>query len=371
MRGHTNGVRDKVAELDLLRAIAAISVIIIHITATPLMLGIQGSPYHLAVTLANQFARFSIPAFVFVTGFVLFYNYRDYHSVNWSAYFRKRITYVLVPYFLWSLLYFLFKQYISFREINLTEAWMPFLKALLMGESFYHLYFVVLIFQFYLLFPLVLPLWQRVEKHAGLVTLVIFGLYLAWVAMLFYNIRPWSSPLISFLFKYQGKLFLTWLGFFVLGAYCAGRLSTVRAFLLRWTNWFVLGACALLVAMVAEFYGRIAQPGVIISYAATSIRPLGILFTVVTIMAIIAVALKYLPGSSPLTRFTGKVSGQSYGIYLIHPLVLTFLEVFEGRLGLGYHWWVVLFNLLLCCMISYLGAYLLSRNSWTRHLIGR
>lgn len=363
--------RGKVEELDLLRALAAICVVIIHVTATPLVLGVKGSMYHVAVTLANQFARFSIPAFVFVTGFVLFYNYRNFGSVNWLDYFRKRITYVLVPYFLWSLFYFLLKQYISFREINLAEAALPFLKALLMGESFYHLYFVVLIFQFYILFPLVLPLWRRVDKYAGIVTLGIFTLYLIWVGLLFYNIKPVASPVVNFIFHYQGKLFLTWLGFFVLGAYCASRLSEVRGFLHRWTNWLILGSVTLLGAMVVEFYNRIADPSVVISYAATSIRPLGIIFTVLTLMAIVAVALRYLPSNSALARLTSKISGQSYGIYLIHPLVLTFLDLVEGRMGLGYHWWVVAVNLMLCCIVSYLVAYLLSRNSWTRYLTGR
>lgn len=363
--------REKIEELDLLRALAAFFVIVIHVTAAPLVLGARGSVYHYAITLVNQLARFSIPAFIFVTGLVLFYNYPNHREIKWSGYFRKRITYVLVPYIFWSAIYFYLKQFMAHRQLNLPETALQFVGALLRGDSYYHLYFVVLIFQFYLLFPLLLPLWQWARQRIGLVTAALFALYSGYIYLSFYNIKPFDSSIINFIFKYQGKLFLAWFGFFVLGAYSALRLDQVRQLITRWAYPAMLGAGALLVGMVGEFYWRTANPRVDVAYAATSLRPLGIAFTVVAIVAVLAAARKFVLGRGLVSQITTSLSNHSYGIYLIHPLVLTFLEIVEYKLGLGYPWWLVAANLTLCFSCSYLAAAILGRFTWARPLIGR
>lgn len=366
-----SNIREKIEELDLLRALAAVAVILIHVTATPLVLGVKGSLYHYLITAGNQLARFSIPAFIFITGFVLFYNYRECKSIDWHKFFAKRFSFILVPYLAWSTFYFLFKQYINFRQISIEQIWPEFLWALLLGESYYHLYFVILISQFYILFPLILPLWKRVQGRGGLVTLLVLTLYFIWVYLLFNNIKPGNSWVVIFLFHYQGKLFLTWLGFFVLGAYCGSRLEVFRQFIVQRLKLLVLGAIVLWVAMALEFYSRIADPAISVAYAATSIRPLGIVFTLVTIMAIMALARKYVINSKVWGPRVKAYADRSYGIYLIHPLILTVLEVLENRLGLGIQWWLVAGNFVLCCGLSYLVIACLSANKWTRLLTGR
>lgn len=364
-------IKEKIQELDLLRALAAISVIVIHVTASPLVFAERGSLYHYLITFANQFARFSIPAFIFVTGLVLFYNYNDYRSTNWPKYFRKRVAFVLLPYIFWSTVYFSLRQYFAYQGLTLNEIAGQFVTALFRGDAYYHLYFVVLVFQFYLLFPLILPLWQRLKGYIGWVTLLLFGLYFGYVYLLFYNIKPFDSQVIKFIFQYQGKLFLTWLGFFALGAYCSYRLTEVRSFLSRSVYPLVFGTGALLVAMVYDFYNRTANPKVDIAYAATSLRPLGIIFTVITIFAILAVARRWLLNHQGLATAVAAISNHSYGIYLVHPLVLTFLEIVEVRLGLGYPWWLITLNLIICCVASYLTTTILSSNNWTKMIIGR
>lgn len=370
MSGAIKG-KEKIEELDLLRALAAISVIVIHVTASPLVFGERGSGYHYAVTLANQFARFSIPAFIFVTGLVLFHNYTDFRTTNWLKYFRKRVVFVLIPYVFWSAGYFFLKQFFAQKNPGLQEAAVQFGTALLRGDSYYHLYFVVLVFQFYLLFPLLLPLFQGARRYMGWLTLLLLGLYLGYIYLSFYNIKPWDSPLIQFIFRYQGRLFITWSGFFVLGAYCAFRLAGLRDFLTRFLWPLTMGAGILLVAMVWEFYSRTANPGVDVAYAATSLRPLGVVFTAVTIFAVLALARRFAAGNRGLAKIAAFLSNQSYGIYLAHPLVLTFLELVESRWALGYPWWVVSLNLLVCLAVSTLITVVLSSFPLTRPLVGR
>jgi len=363
-------VKDKIEELDLLRALAAIAVIVIHVTASPLVLGVKGSLYHYVISLANQFARFSIPAFIFVTGLVLFHNYRDFKTTDWSAYFRKRVVFVLLPYFFWSAFYFFLKLHFSHQPLGLKTA-LQFVHLLLVGDAYYHLYFVVLIFQFYLLFPLLLPVWQRLGSRIGLITVLLFALYSGYIYLTFYNIKPWHSAFIQFLYQNQPKLFLTWAGFFILGAYCSFRLDSVRDFLSRRAGLLMIGSMALLAAMVYDLYSHIAGAKMDVGYAATSLRPVGLAFTVVTIFAVLAAAGKYTVGKQGLSGVVSSLANHSYGIYLIHPLVLTALEIVENKLALGYPLWLVAVNLVICVTASYGMTVMLSSNRWTKPIIGR
>ena len=98
-------VKQRLSELDFVRAIAAISVVVIHVTASPIAFGRRGSLPMLFYIGANQLARFSIAAFVFITGLVLFYNYPTGKPLRYAEFIRKRLTYIFIPYLIWSIGY--------------------------------------------------------------------------------------------------------------------------------------------------------------------------------------------------------------------------------------------------------------------------
>ena len=113
--------------------------------------------------------------------------------------------YILVPYLLFSVLFFTVAWYHRGGEPNLAAMSQSFWPKLATGKSYTHLYFIFINIQFYLLFPLVLMSLKRFRGFAAVCVLV--GIGLQW---LFYigndawwdvtNRNSWSLSFLSYYF---------------------------------------------------------------------------------------------------------------------------------------------------------------------------
>lgn len=158
-RGTDPAMRPRLRELDFLRCLAMLGVLMIHVTSTFLdgesrvrLLGMNPA------FLLNQAARFAVPLFVLLSGWSLGLAGRP---ASWAAFWRKKARRFLPPFLLWSLLY-------AFSEAGYDPAallrqfrdgWWR-VRIFLLGQAAPHLYYIPLLFQFYLLSPLLLR-WVR------------------------------------------------------------------------------------------------------------------------------------------------------------------------------------------------------------------
>ena len=104
----------------------------------------------------DQMTRFTVPLFFFLSGFGLTLQFQGKPLRLWD-YYRYRLSKILVPFLLWSL-------FTGFRhqEFILGMPWLSdpraaaavFLRFLLLDGFDYQYYFVIVIFQFYLVYPL-------------------------------------------------------------------------------------------------------------------------------------------------------------------------------------------------------------------------
>ncbi len=142
--------RERVAELDWVRVLAMAGVICIHVTGAfvyaPSRLAVWGMAPGL---LLNQAARFAVPLFMILSGLSM--GFAEMRS--WGSFWRRRWGKQLPPYLVWSLIYWFYYH----REGELDGLG----SALLWGSAAVHLYFIVIVLQFYLLYP---PLKRAVER---------------------------------------------------------------------------------------------------------------------------------------------------------------------------------------------------------------
>jgi surface polysaccharide O-acyltransferase-like enzyme len=163
--------------------------------------------------LLNQFARFCVPLFLALSGFGLSRKYQN-QPLNIKEFVKRKINKLFPLYLLWSLiLIFVFK---------LMDTWpssgQPVWETILFGNADYHLYYVLLIFQMYLVF-LVLPMIRNNRQF--LLILIFSGLI---QALNFYVIRRFSLKdlrLNEFILndQTQYRLLGNWLFYFLLGAF--------------------------------------------------------------------------------------------------------------------------------------------------------
>ncbi|WP_018923491.1 acyltransferase [Salsuginibacillus kocurii] len=179
---------DSVNEIFIVRALAILGVIMVHATSNPAAM-IEGPSNSLAVyNFLNMFFKFGTPTFILLTSFVLFYNYfnRSIEKNLIQRFYKRRLLYILLPYFLFSLLYFEMNQAV-FRHG--TESWYQSLQAfgmdLLTGSAHPHLYFVFISVQFYIIFPLLL-LWFKKSRFT-VVNALWLGLLIQWAFVIYNN----------------------------------------------------------------------------------------------------------------------------------------------------------------------------------------
>ncbi|MEO6094501.1 MAG: acyltransferase [Fibrobacteria bacterium] len=111
-------------------------------------------------TILDQFTRFTVPLFFFLSGFGLTLQFQG-KPVPILRYYRFRLVKILAPFLLWSLI-------TGFRhqEFILSLSWaqdpggtiLQFLRFLFLDGFDYQYYFVIVIFQFYLAYPLLYKL---------------------------------------------------------------------------------------------------------------------------------------------------------------------------------------------------------------------
>ncbi len=189
--------------IDLLRVLAILGVILIH--TTTLSLNVSG--YHVEKTawslFLNQTARFAVPLFFLISGFVLELNYKE--KVNYATYFKKRASKIIIPYFFWTAFYF-----VVINKFPLSDLLsFSFAKNILLGIASYQLYFIPTLIIFYLLFPIfhkALPLLSKKIIFFPLVLIQIIILAVDYYILNLPVITPFRVAAASYLLFLGGMI---------------------------------------------------------------------------------------------------------------------------------------------------------------------
>jgi len=161
---------------ELLRILASVSVVSAHcIHFWVVQFSLSGEYFSLGAlaSLLDQFTRFTLPVFFFLSGFGLTLQTMD-RPRGLKDYYRSRLFKIAAPFILWSAI-------TSFRHILWFEAldwdhrpWHSvgaILRFLFVDGFDYQYYFLIVIFQFYLVFPFIYRLAK--SKWAAFAALIL------------------------------------------------------------------------------------------------------------------------------------------------------------------------------------------------------
>lgn len=96
-------MKKNIVELNVVKAVAILAVLLIHVSADPRIhvpWGSASAPFYM---VANQLSMFAVPVFIMINGLVLFYRYHD----DWNfpqaiQFYKKRLKFIVIPYLVWS-----------------------------------------------------------------------------------------------------------------------------------------------------------------------------------------------------------------------------------------------------------------------------
>jgi len=311
--------RPRKYHVDLMRVITFACVVLVHTVGTVMShntVPVGGLAYLM------HYTRY---AFVAITAFVLFFGYyrRDEGVL---PFYRRRFGLVLLPYLLWSGVYL--SLTISNTEWRgLGETVQTVLHNLLYGASWYHLYFLLVSMQIYLLFPLMRWVVRRTEGHHGL---LLTG---AWVVQLAYMWLVAFVPPLSGWFGWvvwgrSYTLLPMYIGFAALGALAAVHYERMHAWVkehLVLLGWVAAGGLA---ASAAVYLVRVFALGSTPARSAMAMHPAQVVPALAMILALYVVGTMWLARRRDedfLARAVDAGSVRAFGVYATHPLAIWLL----------------------------------------------
>lgn len=266
----------------------------------------------------DQAARFSVPLFIMLSGFGLTKKYLDKKLV-FKEFFERRVFKLFPLFFIWSLFSFCVLATIPAWNIPYT-ALPSVLSQLVLGSSDYQLYFLPLIFQLYILFPVLLKLLRAAPK---MILSLVFGIQVA--LFVFFSSNALTKSIPFFLTDHgQYIFFLSWIFYFVCGMWLAAYGFPTK--LKRWLP--TLAFCGLVAAYLISSNAIAHGTDPLFALKATrlAILPWIILSTITLVLFTQSSYWHKLP--TAVQKLVSWMGAHSYLIFLSHTLLLRMIFAF-------------------------------------------
>lgn len=267
---------EKNLRVQVLRGIAIMAVVLIHTCP-------RDSAWQIGF---RPLVNFGVPMFLFLSGWLT-----RQKPLSCPTLYKKRITRVLIPYFLWTIVYTLVDEKLRDLPYNILTA-----------SAVYTLYYIPVYLQLVLLTPLIKKLAASRFRWAGhLITPV---------SLLLFSYHPgWLSDRMTLVYYLS---FLGWFSYYYLG-FLYGDSQALREEYVRWTR-YLLPAAILLQIGEAWLWWRAGM--------ADCGTPMKLTALTSNLLLMTAIAPYLGREGAPKTRFLSTFGNYSFGIYLIHPLFI-------------------------------------------------
>jgi len=287
-------------------------VIILH-SAAPLLYrfdGLQNGSW-MTGNLYDSFVRPCVPIFFMISGYLLLNK-----NESITTFFKKRLNKIITPLVAWSIIYILWK-------VNFEGAKFSFPNTVIetiFAPAYYHLWFIYSIVGLYLAIPVIRPFTSSASNSNLLYFIITW--FIAVAAL------PWIQKNLGVKSRYELNLFTGFLGYLVLGAYL-GRLKYTKKHAL-------LSAFAIAISFIITAFGTFYLSKLKGSLDTTFYEYLAP--TVIISAGAWMILVKYLAEESKiqipniLSAAIVSISSLSFGIYLVHAMIITALKY--GTFGL-------------------------------------
>jgi peptidoglycan/LPS O-acetylase OafA/YrhL len=257
--------------------------------------------------------------FFFISACMLTYAYMDLRRAGLRRFYWRRFVSVGIPYLCWNFIYLLWGMRGSgYPSVSAAIAHF----GRLLATGYYQLYFLLVIMQFYLVYPLVLALLKRTRGHHGLVIAVTAVVQLAICILTHWQLLPPA------LITYAQENAFSYVLFLIGGAVVAFHLDEVD----RWVRGHacLVVALTLLAAIFAEAVYYLGKVGVttVLGSGNDPFQPSVVPFNIGAIACVylVGVALVQPWRSRRVRAWVRSGVDNSYGVYLSQMLFITLLN---------------------------------------------
>lgn len=301
-----------------LRFYAMLAVVLIHATGKDEILFLKNHNFfsgEFFSVMLNQLSRFCVPIFVFLSGYSLSKKYSKEKFLP-IAFLKDRFLKIGLPFLFISFLTLAVEKKISL-ELPLIENFKRYLLALSLEPADYHLYFFVIIWQCYFIFPLI-------YRFSNSLLLWIFYLplfFLTYPGILFLPFLGIKALVFPTAF------FVYWIFYFYGGIFFAKKEKQITNWFEKTSHifWIFLVSLSFLIVLF-EYISRSyveTEPGYYNHFNRLSVQIYSFVFL-----------FSYLrnspiePKQTLWSKFSQSAVSLSFFIYIYHPWILRFMEKF-------------------------------------------
>ena len=307
--------------VDLIRTVTFSLVIFVHcLTQT------TDEYTSMPVNTTSLLLHFTRNTFFALTGFVLMYQNFDKPDFSALSFWQRRIKLVIYPYVIWSAIYWVVNMWLADKLTEIPTSLGNFFYQLSWGLSGFQMYFLFVMLQVYLIFPLVVWLVLATSGHHGL----LLGASLAAQFAIVSTITHWNPPAsVAAHWWHNYATFVPYQFFILYGAVAAVHRKRIGEWL-SGKGWWLFTALLVTAAIaVGSYIGGVWFAGKPVHDNNSAFYPALVPFLIVAMTCLYAAALHWAENRREYTpRFARAVkyaSNRSFPGFLVHVLVLTLI----------------------------------------------
>lgn len=297
-------------EIDVLRVLTFACVIAVHVIDHSL--DADDRPMWVALGLFH----FTREVFFALTAFVLVLSYTR-RPQPLRRFWPRRFLLVGVPYLVWSVIYQGYLDAVSASPPSPGAALVQLLIGILTGTAAFHLYFLLVTMQVYLLLPVIVWLVRVTRRHH--IALLAASLAAQLVVL---GIWEYVPGLKGSLGSIPNATFISYTFMIVAGAVAADHAEPFLAWLRSGRRTIVWITVATGLVAVGVFVLQMAV-GFSSANAITALQPVIVVWATAVGLAFLTIGAAWsdrrVPGG-PLDRAIAHASDISFGVFLVHPL---------------------------------------------------
>lgn len=361
--------KTRINELDFLRAFAVLAVIMIHTAAKIDLIKSFNSLVFVNVFI-DVASHFAVPVFIIVSGIVLSYNY--YEHINYKSYYIKRFVSIIPQFLFFSLFYLILSNLILDQR---SPSILKLIYQIFTGRASYHLWFFIILIQFYIVYPLLIKLYAIFSSKHRLRSFIImsFLIQILYYIISNYLYTDYDQILLRLFDYYIRHAFLSYIFYFVMGIHFGRNLDSMKNYIYNANDniiYFLLILSNIFIYLIR--IKGMETPGYEIDkfYLLPSeiIEPLQYILSFILLWKI---ASKLIERNDPVTSLFKDIGRFSFGIYLIHVFFIMVLIRILEPFNITFSDWIFYPIIFFCVsLLSYLTCKIISYTPFSYYVIG-
>lgn len=352
-------MKERIMYCDFLKAISIILVILIHIFAIYRDFYINSNRvYYFVLSLGDSFTRVAVPIFFMITGIFML---NKTYETSYKDYLKKRLPKLVIPLVIFTIIYYIYEKRYDLDSITLFNFFQTLTSY---GGAKYHLWFMSEIIRIYILLPFISILIKGLKKKELrnlIITIFIMGNGINFIQLYTqrYDVNLFRGLSLSNLTICINYLLV---GYYL---YKYDIKEKTRKKI------YILGVLSILLLLVFDLF-YIDNMRNDAMYTVSSIFPI---MPSISVFLLVKNNYDKLKISNKLEKLINKIATNSLYIYMIHVIVLEYVNKYAQQLIMPNRFIsilvLIIFILVVTCILSYIGALIFNYiyNFIAKHLL--